>query len=1267
MNRFILVGVISIFIVFKAFCQGDFCIESDPFCTSDLYIFPAGVNSGEAELGPDYGCLATQPNPAWYHMKIAVGGNITIEMSSNPSEDIDYICWGPFSDPITPCYDQLVANKIVDCSYLVASTETCFIPDTQVGEYYILLITNYSNSPCDITYEKISGTGETDCSIVPPPIGSNSPICVGETLQLWADDYEGATYSWTGPAGFSSSLQNPSITNVGMENAGDYQLIVTVSGTSSDAVTTNVEIFPNSVPDFDFNIACLGEYTIFQDLSTVVPPGQPITSWEWGFGDGVTSQEQNPTHLYNTQGDFEVSLTTYTGTMNCGQSIVKTVSVLPVPIPDFEYTISCFGEATEFQDVSSVVPPGEPIASWEWDFGDGQTSSGQIVSHTYAAIGQYDVTLTINVGDMGCEQYITKTVSVIPSPTPDFSFNSVCLGDITVFTDLSVSEPPANLITTWEWDFGDGQTAYGQEMTHLYASAGNYEVILTIYTGSLECPQSITKTVPVYSNSNVDAGINQEIPYGFTADLDGTVTGGSGDYNILWTPEELLVNPNIIDPQTVALTATQVFTLTVIDEISGCENSDQTTVIVTGGALYVAASADNEEICNGEEVQLTANPTGGSGIYTYSWTSDPPGFTSDQAVTMDTPSVTTTYFVEVGDGATVVTGEVTVVVIPQSTPDFSANDACFGEPTIFMDNSTSNPPGSTITSWEWNFGDGQTSSGQNVSHTYGAAGDYDVSLTTYTANMDCPQTITQIVHVYNAANVDAGDEQTIPYGSTTELDGTISGGSGNYDILWTPVDLLEDPYIEDPQTIGMDATQEFILEVTDINTLCVNSDVTTVIVTGGEISVTAFASPAIVCQDEIVHLSAVPSGGSGNNTYSWTSDPPGFTADIKEPSDFPNENTTYYVEVYDGLTTVNAEVTVTVKPKPIANAGVDKTITIGTNTILDGASVIGGSGNYYYSWEPAEMLNNPSVIYPQTVILNESIEFSFLVNDENGCQSNADEMWVFAGGTGLSIIATASEDVICFNDSTLLSVNAFGGGGDYTYNWYADNGFQSTEVDVWIFPNETTTYNVDVSDGFITVSDSITVSVNTLPVIDLLPEGYEYYENSFDTIQACVRDSVILDARNEANPSNMNYLWSNSYTSPKLKVMANGSWIDFITNIVVVENPVTLCKDSKSMTVFFSFSECEIGINEVNFSKESINISPNPSIGLFNIIIKGLDKSLYLSISDINGKIVYNTTNIKILNSKVEETIDLRSFPNGMYIINVMHETGIFRSRIIKQ
>lgn len=849
MKRILFISIFALFYSITAFSQGDFCIESEPFCTSNLYSFPAGVNSGNGESGPNYDCLGSTPNPAWYHMKIAVAGSFNIKMFSTPSKDIDFICWGPFLDPVDPCDGQLTLNKKVACSYSPDAIENCPIPDGQVGEYYILLITNYSNQACNITFEKTSGVGETDCTIVPPPIGSNSPLCYGDDLQLWADNFTNASYHWTGPNDWESDLQNPLVPSMSLENSGDYELIITVNGSDSDPVTTRVEVNPKPYPDFNFNDACYGDTTFFVDISTVEPNNEIITNYQWTFGDSQSSTSQSPWHLYNTAGEYEVSLTTATGILGIG----------------------------------------------------------------------------------------------------------------------------------------------------------------------------------------------------------------------------------------------------------------------------------------------------------------------------------------------------------------------------------------------------------------------------------CPQTITKTINVFNAAAVHAGDDQTIPNGWAAQLESTIDGGSGNYDILWTPENLVANPTLEDPMTTSLGATQVFNITVTDAETQCVNSDSTTIIITGGALSLNTTANPMVFCQDggELIHLSANPSGGSGNNVYSWTSSPAGFTADIKEPSDSPNVTTTYYCSVFDGQTTKTSEITVIAKPTPVGFAGVDKTITVGTSTFLNEAAVSGGSGNYNFSWSPSNLLVETDIMQPQTALLNENAEFSLIVNDENGCHSVSDEIWVFVGGDGLNVNPTPSEDVICLNEFTTLKANAFGGGGVYTFFWHDGNGWESTETEPSVSPTETTTYTVEVNDGFKTVSNTTTVIVNPLPIINLLPEGYEYYGN--DTIKACVRDSVILNAGDANNPVNMNYLWSNSSTNRKLKVTTTGSWIDIQTHSVEVQNPVTLCKQNANITVFFDFNECEIGINEINSLSENISISPNPSKGILNIEIVGLDKTINISVEDINGRNIFYENNIDINNNEFNKTIDLSKIPNGIYLMRITHETGVLNSRIIKQ
>ena len=136
---------------------------------------------------------------------------------------------------------------MVDCSFLPDPQEWCDIPNGQTGEYYILLITNYSQQACNITFSQTAGSGSTDCSILPPLVTSDSPLCVGDTLHLMAETIANATYSWTGPGGFTSTIQNPFIPDITLAHAGDYSCMITVYGQTSPPAITTVMI--NDLPD----------------------------------------------------------------------------------------------------------------------------------------------------------------------------------------------------------------------------------------------------------------------------------------------------------------------------------------------------------------------------------------------------------------------------------------------------------------------------------------------------------------------------------------------------------------------------------------------------------------------------------------------------------------------------------------------------------------------------------------------------------------------------------------------------------------------------------------------------------------------------------------------------------------------------------------------------------------------------------------------------------------------------------------------------------
>ena len=334
--------------------RANHCMDAEPFCTTDVYNFPA-LNSGYSWSGPNYGCLNTSPtshHSFWYYMRIGVAGNITIKIEAN--FDVDFALWGPFANETEPCPTSagqaglLTATctncpnntsnsanypygNLHDCSFDARHYEYAHIVNGQVGQYFILLITNWSGTDGNITFQKYAGDGETDCGILPPLVNNEGPYCVGETIHLSAQGQAGATYSWTGPGNFSSNQQNPTINNCTMAHAGTYTCTITV-GTASNSATTEVVIYPQPTANFNYTSVCKGTPTQFTSTSTTNPSGQQIQSYQWTFGDGQTGTGQNVTHTYAQAGNYQVTLNVTTGNGHCTSSKTQTVPVYAAPV-----------------------------------------------------------------------------------------------------------------------------------------------------------------------------------------------------------------------------------------------------------------------------------------------------------------------------------------------------------------------------------------------------------------------------------------------------------------------------------------------------------------------------------------------------------------------------------------------------------------------------------------------------------------------------------------------------------------------------------------------------------------------------------------------------------------------------------------------------------------------------------------------------------------------------------------------------------------------
>ena len=233
------------------FSQNSTCANATPFCTGNVMNFPAATNAAAAQPGPYYGCLGSQPNHAWFFMQMNTSGPMSIVMSAN--WDIDFICWGPFPNMAGAC-SNLTQGNTQSCSYSGSNTETCTISNAIAGQFYLLLITNFSNQVQNITFSQSNanapGAGTTNCGLVCLISGTNTGvICPGNTATLSvlpspATSSAVTSYTWLAPGGFSTTI-SPIITP-SLQTTITYTLRGSTASSTCQSLST-VTVAPNPV------------------------------------------------------------------------------------------------------------------------------------------------------------------------------------------------------------------------------------------------------------------------------------------------------------------------------------------------------------------------------------------------------------------------------------------------------------------------------------------------------------------------------------------------------------------------------------------------------------------------------------------------------------------------------------------------------------------------------------------------------------------------------------------------------------------------------------------------------------------------------------------------------------------------------------------------------------------------------------------------------------------------------------------------------------
>jgi hypothetical protein len=393
-------------------------------------------------------------------------------------------------------------------------------------------------------------------------------------------------------------------------------------------------------------------------------------SYSWVVPSGAIINSGQGTNSLSVTFGLAGGNLTVTPSNSCGTGPAASMSVTLTPLLGTTGAIIGSVSPCEGTTVTYSVPPVSNATSYTWTVPLGWTIvSGQNTPSITATVGVVggDIAVTAN-NNCGSGNISSLAVSVLPLPgSTGIISGSVAVCENTSANVYSISAVPNATGYTWVVPSGWTITS-GQNTTNILATSGNAGGNITVIATN-NCASSNSSVLPVIVNllPVTSAGNDQSIGYGATATLNGSATGGSGIYSWHWEPASLLINPNIQNPVTVNLTSTTQFTLTVTDVSSTCTGSDQVLVNITGGPLSLMAIATPETSCAGNTVQLMALTGGGTGNYTYSWTSVPVGFTSNIQNPIANPLETTTYTVVVNDGNATLSDLVLVTVNPLPT------------------------------------------------------------------------------------------------------------------------------------------------------------------------------------------------------------------------------------------------------------------------------------------------------------------------------------------------------------------------------------------------------------------------------------------------------------------------------------------------------------------------------------------------------------------------------------------------------------------------
>ena len=650
------------------------------------------------------------------------------------------------------------------------NTQTISVSDSGT---YSVIVTSPNGCPAIASTVVTKGVGLTAAP-------SNYSICSGQNATLNAGN-TGSTYQWS--TGQTSQT-------ISANTAGNY--FVTITDVNGCIGTVQHIVSVNPLPTTAFNVSpvCQGFAVSFNNTSTVT--SGTIQNYLWNLGDGNSSSSSNPSHLYSASGNYSVTLTATTQA-GCTSSITQQAQVNPIPVADFSGASTCQNEKVVFNNLSSISSGS--ISEWSWNFGDGTNSILNQPIHFYASSGNYIVNL-IAKSNNGCVDTINKSINILSLPVASFNALNTCIQSNISFTNnSSITGSP---ISTYQWNFGNGNSSTAFQPATQYATAGNYSVEL-IATSANGCSDTATSVVSIFSLPFADFSAAPSC-HGAPVTLNNTSSIPSGlIQSYYWSFGDNSTSTNNLPTHTYNSYGSYTINMIATSD-QGCRDTVSKNITIHPLPVPVFSSPD---VCLGNNIQFQNNSAIPYGSITSWFWNFNDGTTSSQnnpSHNYNSPGSYNVNLTAISNYGCQANTNLPINIFPNPVAAFTTANVCYGSSTQLVNQSTLSGGGSLHSSWIYS--DGESSSTSNPMHTFPAPGNYNVALMVTTSN-GCRDTVSMDMDVYHlpiarfaAPNNCSGTPISFSNQSTSE-DGNITAflwgfGDGNFSFDQNPVHQYAD-------------------------------------------------------------------------------------------------------------------------------------------------------------------------------------------------------------------------------------------------------------------------------------------------------------------------------------------------------------------------------------------------------------------------------------------------------------------------------------------